>query len=81
MIENIEADVAMSTYVLGALETEYPEEAATASKFANKTIDTMERNARKLPAFSIEEVLYWVKLGTYAHIIIDGIKEHGIGTK
>ena len=55
MIENISADVAMSSYVWGALAMQYPKEAAAASKLADKTMDTMERNARKLPAFSIEE--------------------------
>ena len=80
-INNIDAEVPMATYVLGALEMQYPKEAAIASKLANKTMDTMERNAKKLPAFSVEEICYWVKLATYAHIIIDGIKEHGIRTK
>jgi len=75
MIENIEADVQMATYILSALEMQYPKEEAVVSKLANKTMDT------KLPAFSVEEVCYWVKLATYAHIIIDGIKEHGIRTK
>ena len=81
MLENIEANVAMSAYVWGALAMQYPEEATVASKVADKTMGTMERNARKLPAFSVEEVCYWVKLATYAHTIIDGIKEHGIRTK
>lgn len=80
-IDNIDADVPMATYVWGSLAMQYPKEAAVASKFADKTMDTMERNAKKLPAFSMEEVCYWVKLATYAHIIIDGIKEHGIRTK
>jgi isochorismate hydrolase len=78
MIDSIENDVAMSTYVWGALAMQYPKEAAIASRLAEKTMDTMERNAKKLPAFSIEEVCYWVKLATYAHIIVDGIKEHWI---
>lgn len=81
MIDNIETDLAMSTYVWGVLAMQYPKEAAIASKLAEKTMDTMERNARKLPAFSIEEVCYWVKLATYAHIIVDGINEHGIREK
>lgn len=78
MIEHISADVEMSTYVWGALAMQYPKEAEAASKLAEKTMDTMERNARKLPAFSVEEVCYWVKLATYAYIIIERIKEHGI---
>lgn len=80
-IGNIEADAAMSAYVWGALSMQYPKEASVASKIADKTMSTMERNARKLPAFSVEEVCYWVKLATYAHAIIDGIKDHGIRTK
>ena len=65
----------------GNLAMQYPKEAAIASKLADKTMDIMERNAKKLPAFSVEEVCYWVKVATYAHIVIDGIKEHGIKTK
>ena len=78
MIENLSVEAPMCSCAIRALKINYPSEFDKASKIADITIDTMERNVRKLPAFSIEEICYWIKLGTYAHIIIDRIKEHGI---
>lgn len=75
MMEETAKNAAISSYVWGALATQYPKEAVVASRVADKTIDVMERNARKLPAFSITDICYWVKLATYAHMIVDGIRE------
>ena len=78
VIENISVNAPICAFAVGELRINYPREFDKASKIADITIDTMERNGRKLPAFSMEEICYWIKLGTYAHIIIDRIKEHGI---
>ena len=68
----------VGSYICGALAMQSPAEVAVASKLAKKTMTTMERNASKLPALGDGEVYYWVKIASYACLIVEELKKISI---
>ena len=70
----ISADVETSLFVLNGLRAEYPKQYATATPFIDKTIVEMDNNCLKMSDSAIEQVCYWVALGTYAYSMIDQLR-------
>ena len=71
----ISADVETSLFVLNGLRAEYPKQYATATPFIDKTIAEMDNNCLKMSDSAIEQVCYWVALGTYAYSMIDQLRD------
>ena len=72
---NISSDVETSLFVLNGLREEYPKQYATATPFIDKTIAEMDNNCLKMSDSAIEQVCYWVTLGTYAYSMIDQLRD------
>ena len=71
----ISADIETSLFVLNGLRTQYPKQYATATPFIDKTIAEMDNNYLKMNNSAIEQICYWVTLGTYAYFMIDQLRD------
>ena len=71
----ISADIETSLFVLNGLRTEYPKQYATVTPFIDKTIAEMDNNCLKMSNSVIEQICYWVTLGTYAYFMIDQLRD------
>ena len=63
-----------SLFVLNGLKEEYPKQYANATPFIDKTIIEMDNNSLKM-SNAMEQVCYWVTLGTYAYFMIDQLRD------
>ena len=71
----ISTDIETSLFVLNGLRTEYPKQYATVTPFIDKTIAEMDNNCSKMSNSAIEQICYWVTLGTYAYFMIDQLRD------
>ena len=74
-VSGISTDIETSLFVLNGLRTEYPKQYATVTPFIDKTIAEMDNNCLKMSDSAIEQVCYWVTLGTYAYSMIDQLRD------
>ena len=74
-VSGISTDIETSLFVLNGLRTEYPKQYATVTPFIDKTIAEMDNNCLKMSDSAIEQVCYWVTLGTYAYFMIDQLRD------
>ena len=74
-VSGISTDLETSLFVLNGLRTEYPKQYATVTPFIDKTIAEMDNNCLKMSDSAIEQICYWVTLGTYAYSMIDQLRD------
>lgn len=74
-VSGISADIETSLFVLNGLREEYPKQYAAATPFIDKTIIEMDNNYLKIGGSAIEQICYWVTLGTYAYFMIDQLRD------
>ena len=74
-VSGISTDIETSLFVLNGLRREYPKQYATVTPFIDKTIAEMDNNCLKMSDSAIEQVCYWVTLGTYAYFMIDQLRD------